>query len=151
MRMLSFVGLLGCTFVLTGCQHLHLTPTAAPTTEAATETPKAKPSDVATNSTVTSKVKGAFTSLYTQLPWAKNNEAMHDYVAACLAQSRLYQPVLAGNVIHTARYALVTLQRQDNVLMGGELCIVNKITHTVEVTAVDTLQFVPKPTQAPAP
>jgi len=86
--------------------------------------------------------------LYTQLPWAQHNQSMQDYEAACLAHSRLSHPARAGNVIHTPRYALVTLQRQDNVLMGGELCIVNKVTHSIELTAVDTLQFVPKPAQA---
>lgn len=140
MRALTLMGLLGCLSLSTGCQHLHLTPTSS--------TPAVTPTTAPATPSTTDRMIGSFRSLYTQLPWAQHHQSMQDYEAACLAHSRLLQPARAGNVIHTPRYALVTLQRQDNVLMGGELCIVNKVTHSIELTAVDTLQFVPKPVQA---
>jgi hypothetical protein len=136
MRALSLIGLLGFLSLSTGCQHLHLTPAASSSTASvAISLPTVSRAD---------KIKGSFLSLYAQLPWTQDHQSMTHYEAACVAQSRLYQPVRAGNVINTPRYALVTLQRQDNVIMGGELCIVNKVTHSIELTAVDTLQFVPR-------
>ncbi|MEC7121254.1 MAG: hypothetical protein VXW65_15315 [Pseudomonadota bacterium] len=70
-----------------------------------------------------------------------NSSTFQDYPATCLAKSRLPQPSMVGQVIDTPRYAMITLERADRKIMGGELCIINKITQHVEITAIQDLQF----------
>lgn len=70
--------------------------------------------------------------------------SIQDYPAACLAHSRLSQPMVIGQVIDTPRYAMITLakKQQQTEVMGGELCILNKVSHHIEITAVDDLRFI---------
>lgn len=70
-----------------------------------------------------------------------------DYAAACVERSRLARPAVSGQVIDSPRYALVTLQQlgQTAPMSSGELCIVNKVTQIIDVTAVDNLRFLPQP------
>lgn len=87
---------------------------------------------------------GGCTSLEQQVEahTALTEQSLRDYQTTCLQASRLMDPVIAGKVIETPRYALITLQRKSSpVVMGGELCIINKITHHREVTSVDNLTF----------
>lgn len=119
MRLLSCLGM-AATLLLGGCQHLHLTPNDAATA------PQHSPNPL--------------------VPMLKKlhvdqGHSLQDYTTACLAKSRLAQPSAVGNIIHTPNYALVTLQKNQQAVMGGELCIIHKVTHRIEVTAVDDLQF----------
>lgn len=114
---------------LSGCQHLHLMKTES-TASTDTATPP---------------------TLLRQLLAGQRGESIQDYTAACLAQSKLSQPNVVGQVIDTPRYAMLTLakQQQPSEVMGGELCILNKITHHIEITAVDDLRFI-APKSSPA-
>ena len=107
---------------LSGCQHLNLMKTQS-TASTDTATPP---------------------TLLRQLLASHRGESIQDYPAACLAQSKLSQPNVVGQVIDTPRYAMLTLakQQQPSEVMGGELCILNKITHHIEITAVDDLRFI---------
>lgn len=71
-----------------------------------------------------------------------------NYQKDCLAKSRLDHPSAVGEIINTPHYALITLQRADQSIKAGEMCIINKKTHTIEITAIDDLQFLSIPTDA---
>lgn len=133
-RALQLTSLIGLAALFSGCQHLHLTPSASQTSVAPT---------TSTEQSASAPTKKPIFNLGSALPWSKSAESLHDYQAKCLAKSSLHQPQLSGSLINTPRYALVTLQREANVLSGGELCIVNKITHSVEITAIDNLEYIP--------
>ncbi|WP_162818158.1 hypothetical protein [Aquirhabdus parva] len=62
---------------------------------------------------------------------------------ACLAQSHLQSPVPAGKTIETPHYTLITLQKNGEDIKAGEMCIIDKAKNTVEITAIDDLQFLP--------
>jgi hypothetical protein len=122
MRILSSLSIMS-VLLLTGCQHIHLTPNDTSSL----------------NNTQQNPLRPAIQNLqYDQ------GHSLHDYAAACIAKSHLIQPTLAGNIIHTPNYALVTLQKSDQAVMGGELCIINKINHRLEITAINDLQFLQK-------
>lgn len=76
---------------------------------------------------------------------------VNDYVQACVTRSRLVDPQLAGQVIESPRYALITLQQRESMrpMNGGELCIINKVTQVVDLTAIDNLRFLPQPVMTP--
>lgn len=94
-------------------------------------------------------VKNSAEHLKQIMPKWDKGHTLHDYQGACLEKSKLGTPQMVGQIIDTPHYALITLQKTDPKPMGGELCIVNKVTHHVEVTAVNDLQFIeqnmPKP------
>ena len=110
------------TLGLSGCQHLNLLKTE-PTAHKEMQTQP---------------------TLLNQLLHRTSGRSIQDYPAACLAQSKLNQPTVVGQVIDTPRYAMLTLAKQQHLtqVMGGELCIVNKINHHIEITAVDDLRFI---------
>jgi hypothetical protein len=152
MRALQLTSLIAIAALFSGCQHLHLTPTASQTSNVTTGSASA-PTQAISSKPTSSKpfferplLQRPLLQLGQALPWHKNTQSLHDYQAECLAKSRLHQPQLSGNVINTPRYALVTLQRASNIMTGGELCIVNKITHSVEITAIDNLEYIPHST-----
>ncbi len=120
MRIFASLGAIAA-LLLTGCQHLHLTPNDA---------------EVAP----THHGRNPLAPMLSHLKSDQGN-SLHDYATACIQKSRLTAPSVVGNIIHTPNYALVTLQKNQQAVMGGELCIVNKVTHRIEVTAVDDLQF----------
>lgn len=138
MRTLNLVIASSLLLTLSGCQHLHLMKTnsdsqiPAQSTPTSTQTTQAQPASPSTNPL--HKLWGRYFG----------QEMIRDYPAACLAQSKLYQPIVVGQVIDTPRYAMVTLakQQQPAELMGGELCIFNKINQHIEITAVDDLRFI---------
>ncbi len=134
MRILAVLTVSTLLFSLSGCQHLHLIKKNSD--QAAAQVATAEQTDAAT-----SHAPHVLRKL-----WAEQfgQTSIQDYPAACLAQSKLNQPIVVGQVIDTPRYAMITLakQQQQTQLMGGELCIVNKISHHVEITAVDDLRFV---------
>lgn len=68
-----------------------------------------------------------------------------NYQKDCLAKSRLDNPAAVGEIINTPHYALITLQRAGQSIKAGEMCIINKKTHTIEITAIDDLQFLSLP------
>lgn len=119
---------------LSGCQQLHLmkkTPAhAAQTTE---HTPETTDAHAPHHGHALRKF------------WSQQfgQSSIQDYPTACLAQSKMSQPIVVGQVIDTPRYAMITLakKQQQAQLMGGELCILNKITHHIEITAVDDIRF----------
>lgn len=109
---------------LSGCQHIHLmNSSSTQNLPSAQHTPK------------------PLTKLWTR---HFGQTSIQDYPAACLGESKLNQPTVVGQVIDTPRYAMLTLakQQQQAQVMGGELCILNKITHHIEITAVDDLRFI---------
>ena len=134
MRILAVLTVSTLLFSLSGCQNLHLIKKNSD--HAAAQVATAEQTDAAT-----SHAPHVLRKL-----WAEQfgQTSIQDYPAACLAQSKLNQPIVVGQVIDTPRYAMITLakQQQQTQLMGGELCIVNKISHHVEITAVDDLRFV---------
>jgi hypothetical protein len=71
-----------------------------------------------------------------------------NYQKDCLAKSRLDHPTAVGEIINTPHYALITLQRSGQNIKAGEMCIINKTTHTIEITAIDDLQFLSLPSDA---
>lgn len=71
-----------------------------------------------------------------------------NYQKDCLAKSRLDNPSAVGEIINTPHYALITLQRAGQSIKAGEMCIINKKTNTIEITAIDDLQFLSIPTDA---
>lgn len=71
-----------------------------------------------------------------------------NYQKDCLAKSRLEHAVAVGEIINTPHYALITLQRAGLSIKAGEMCIINKKTHTIEITAIDDLQFLSLPREA---
>ncbi|GAC1370219.1 MAG: hypothetical protein NVS3B3_04830 [Aquirhabdus sp.] len=71
-----------------------------------------------------------------------------NYHKDCLAKSRLENPAAVGEIINTPHYALITLQREGQSIKAGEMCIINKTTHTIEITAIDDLQFLSLPSDA---
>lgn len=129
MRIFASLGAIAA-LLLTGCQHLHLTPNDA---------------EVAP----THHGRNPLAPMLGRLK-VDQGHSLHDYAKACLDKSRLADPTVVGNIIHTPNYALVTLQKNQQAVMGGELCIVNKITHRIEVTAVDDLQFLQQTGQTTA-
>ncbi len=91
-------------------------------------------------------VKTQTQSLSQELPWHKQPELTRaGYEQLCLAKSRLYHPQIAGKIIETPHYALVTLQKAGNYANGlarqGELCVTDKITQRTEITALDDLRY----------
>ena len=135
MRILAVLTLSTLLFSLSGCQNLHLIKKNSDHAAA----------QAATIPQQTDNATSHAPHLLRKL-WAEQfgQTSIQDYPAACLAQSKLNQPIVVGQVIDTPRYAMITLakQQQQTQLMGGELCIVNKISHHVEITAVDDLRFV---------
>ena len=128
---------------LGGCQHLQLMST----------TPDQTTASAANMDTKAESPQPQYGSVLRQFWTAQfGQDSIQDYPAACLAQSQLSQAIVVGQVIDTPRYAMITLakQQQQAQLMGGELCIVNKISHHVEITAVDDLRFV-TPASNPLP
>lgn len=130
MRSFASLGVIAA-LLLSGCQHLHLTPN---------------------DDDAQATQRGATNPLAPMLNRLKSDQgnSLHDYATACIQKSRLTAPSVVGNIIHTPNYALVTLQKNQQAVMGGELCIVNKITHRIEVTAVDDLQFLQQTGQTTA-
>ena len=129
MRSFAGLGVIAALF-LSGCQHIQLTP----------------------NDDAQAAQNRAINPLVPMLSHLKADQgsSLHDYATACIQKSRLTAPSVVGNIIHTPNYALVTLQKNQQAVMGGELCIVNKITHRIEVTAVDDLQFLQQTGQTTA-
>ncbi len=85
------------------------------------------------------------------LPWNLNKPQPNlDPASSCLSHSRLYQPTTAGKAIDTPTYTLITLEPQQAVRGAGELCIVDKVSGRLEITAVNDLQFL-QTLQPPAP
>jgi len=124
MRLVTAVLATSLGFALSGCQHIHLMNTTSTTSTTAEAQPQP-------------------TLLRQLLAHHAGGQSIQDYPAACLAHSKLNQPMVIGQVIDTPRYAMLTLakQHQPTEVMGGELCILNKINHHVEITAVDDLRF----------
>lgn len=77
-----------------------------------------------------------------------SNATLPNYQKDCLAKSRLESPVAVGEIINTPHYALITLQRAGQSIKAGEMCIIDKKTHTIEITAIDDLQFLSIPTES---
>ena len=75
-------------------------------------------------------------------------QTLPNYQKDCLAKSRLDHPTAVGEIINTPHYALITLQRAGQNIKAGEMCIINKTTHTIEITAIDDLQFLSLPSDA---
>ena len=73
--------------------------------------------------------------------------SLPNYQKDCLVKSHLDNPVAVGEIINTAHYALITLQRAGQNIKAGEMCIINKATHTIEITGIDDLQFLSIPTE----
>lgn len=71
-----------------------------------------------------------------------------NYQKDCLTKSRLDYPSAVGEIINTPHYALITLQRAGQNIKAGEMCIINKTTHTIEITAIDDLQFLSIPSDS---
>lgn len=124
MRLVTAVLATSLGIVLSGCQHIHLM-----NTESTTGT--------------TTEAQSQPTLLRQLLNRHIGGQSIQDYPAACLAHSKLRQPMVVGQVIDTPRYAMLTLakQQQPTEVMGGELCILDKINHHIEITAVDDLRF----------
>ena len=142
MRTLAVVTASTLLLTLSGCQHVHLmTQKTDNTTSTAARTEGSIPATAAQG-------RNPLTQL-----WSRHfgQSSMQDYPTACLAESKLNQPIVVGQVIDTPRYAMITLakQQQQAQVMGGELCILNKITHHIEITAVDDLRFI-TPISSPA-
>lgn len=75
-------------------------------------------------------------------------QTLPNYQKDCLAKSRINNPAAVGEIINTPHYALITLQRAGQNINAGEVCIINKATHTIEITAIDDLQFLSLPNEA---
>lgn len=74
-------------------------------------------------------------------------QSLANYQKDCLEKSRLDHPTAVGEIINTPHYALITLQRAGLNIKAGEMCIINKTTHSIEITAIDDLQFLTIPTE----
>lgn len=72
-------------------------------------------------------------------------QTLVNYQKDCLAKSHLDNPSAVGEIINTPHYALITLQRAGQNIKAGEMCIINKETQTIEITAIDDLQFLALP------
>jgi|GEM_PF-2800594 len=135
MRTLAVVTASALLLTLSGCQHVHL---MKQKTDHTTST--ADNVDHSTPATA-QQHRNPLTQL-----WSRHfsQSSIQDYPAACLAESKLNQPIVVGQVIDTPRYAMITLakQQQQAQVMGGELCIINKVNHHIEITAIDDLRFV---------
>lgn len=142
MRILAMLAASALLLNLGGCQHLHLMKKDPDQqTSPAADTPEQTDDHLL-------KLKQTVSRFWTQ---QFGPASIQDYPAACLAQSKLNQPIVVGQVIDTPRYAMITLakQHQQSQVMGGELCIFNKINHHIEITAVDDLRFVTPTTSQP--
>lgn len=132
---------IGCAVALGGCQQLHLkTP----------EWLKAQQHAAATTSDHADSSNPSI-SMLQRIKQHYSPKMLHDFTSACLEKSRLYQPSVVGQIIDSPSYALVTVQKTSQSVRGGELCIVNKINHRVEVTAIDDLQFMSSTTAIEPP
>lgn len=135
MRTLTILATSTLLLSVSGCQHVHLMKKNPERhTSLATNIPEKTDDHLL-------KLKQTVSQFWTQ---QFGPASIQDYPAACLAQSKLNQPIVVGQVIDTPRYAMITLakQHQQSQIMGGELCIFNKINHHIEITAVDDLRFV---------
>jgi hypothetical protein len=68
---------------------------------------------------------------------------------ACLAHSRLLEARAVGKTIESPHYTLITLESASNPQGMGELCIQDKVSGRIELTAVADLQFLTALPQAP--
>ncbi len=82
-----------------------------------------------------------------RLSMISGQSSLSNYQKDCLAKSQFNNAVAVGEIINTTHYALITLQRSGQNAKAGEMCIINKITHNIEITAIDDLQFLSIPTE----
>lgn len=77
------------------------------------------------------------------LPWnqARTGIAQAEAPQACIAHSRLHQPQVSGKVINSPHYTLITLESNAATPAMGELCIHDKVSGRIEITAIADLQF----------
>ncbi len=90
-----------------------------------------------------SLLAGCYTVIHTSTFRSDTSGKPISALQACLAQSQLKTPVPAGKTIETPHYTLITLQKSADDIKAGEMCIIDKSKSTVEITAIDDLQFLP--------
>ena len=60
----------------------------------------------------------------------------------CQTRSQFTTPYIAGDVIQTERYALISMSAEPPAnAQKGELCIIDKRNHHLEITSTDQLSF----------